>query len=388
MKKLLTYSLCISVLCAQPVHSEELYEPVQGAQAQPQPKDGSPTRRRMVVADPVVRAALMFNSLKRMKAEDRPKEAMTLLAKTMADLNEKDHNKVLFELLSLYQKDFDNRDFIIEVLTLWEEAGKYKTEFYAPPSGWYHTFNIIMTTLGALTAYRMIKNRFITPPLKPVYVPNQMNSKLRNFLDEKIAKVNLRALTSKANLLAGAGSFTTSLGMLLILHQQFYDAVMQGLAEHFGPEEMDFMQALHSTKIPPNELWQMVDVAILCENHGRLVEISKSPEITKTETLVSQERIHLMTLLEEINEHIEPNLESIRSNIVNKKKANQLMLDGMEPKNNKQLQFAIKNTNVKDQRAKKYGDKVLMCDQTSLEHTLNHIKQLKSVMEEKIINNQ
>ncbi len=332
---------------------------------------------------PITRVMFKFQTLKEIEKEQRSKQAFKELINDLTQLNEKDHNQALFSILRVGESDIDNRDFIIEVLSNWEQEGSAKAKQFAPASGWYHAVNLSVAALGALTIRRMVKGGFVTPVLDRTVAPQTatINQRLRGFLEQKIAKLNLGRLATKANLIANASAGASFLGFVLMMDTQFYDAIIHNLYDLVGPENIEFFQIFYSTKLPPLGLWLMVENIILCENHSRVVEISNSPEFQK-DVLQEEDKTKLKGYLTEINEQINPNLDSISSNIINKNKANAFMLDGLRTKADKQLQYSIKDNKTKANNP--YADRVLMCDQTAMIHTKSNINHIKAVIEAKL----
>lgn len=323
---------------------------------------------------PVSRAMAQLQALKQTEPEKRSNQAMQELISDLVRLSEKDHNQFLFSVLKMYEKDFSDRNFLIELILKWENAGSEKTRDFMPASAWYHAANVTVAVLGALTVRKMVKGTFITAPLNKTPNAPTINLRLREFLEQKITRLNLGRLATKANLISNASGASTFVGLMLLMDEQFYDALIQGLHQHVGAENIEFFQILYSKKIPPYELWQMIDVMILCENHNRLIEISGQVE--------TQEKTTLNAYLEEINTRITPNLESIASNAVNEERKNRLMQDGLKTRKDKQLQFALKNIETKAENP--FAQRILMCDQTSMMHTMSNKEHLKFVIESKI----
>ena len=324
---------------------------------------------------PIARVQQQLEELKQTDASERPKQAFQELIADLVRLNEKDHNQFLFSLLKNYEKDFKNRDFLIEVVVGWEKEGRTKTRDYAPASNWMHAANLSLGLLGALTIRKMVKAQFITAPLNQTATVAQTTSpRLRDFLEQKIAKLNLPRLATKANLISNTSGAATFVGLILLMDEQFYDAVIHGLYDHLGPDSLEFFKMFYTTKIPPYELWQTIDAMIVCENHNRLVEVAQSIE--------NQDKAQLKASLEEINNQIIPNLESLAESVINKKRMNTLMVDGLKPKTNVQLQFALKNIETKE--ANPFAERVLVCDQTAISHTLSNIEHFKFFIESKL----
>lgn len=335
-------------------------------------------------ASPVVRALESLETIKLIEDKEQSIQAINELISDVKRMNEKDHNQFLFAVLGLYEKEWKDNDFYIKFITLWEDKSDQKARAYIPPSAWSQGAGIAVAALGGILAHRMVKGFFTTPPLQSAAgSTTKMNSKLRNYLEQKFA--NFR-LNPKMHWVSGTSGMATFVGLsvLIELDPSTYDAFLHGLLDTVGPENIEYFQFLYSLKIPPMELWQVMDTMILCENHNRLTEISQSREIMRQGNLSDADKQALTAYLADIDDNIGPRLESLRDNLVNSKNNNRMMRDGYRPKTDKQFQFVQKDTGIRSPEAKKITDRVLMCDQISLQFALLNRDQLRSHIQDKL----
>ena len=330
---------------------------------------------------PLQKALNLFHSLKNLPDQKRSAAHLKRLTEALVTLDEQSHNQALFHILNVYEKEKENRNFVINILTVWEQNSSAKTATYAPASWWYHSLTLGMSVLGGIAAKRMIQSyMFKSSPgmtRQILETEQKLNPKVVGALEKRFAQMNLGKYATKANMAGGL----VGLGIALMMDDDFNNFFFMDLLQ---ADKIPVLEMLVSSKIPPLQLWFLMDVMILCEAHSRVVAISHSNEV-QSESPDNYDKIILGNYLTELQQHILPNLLSISTNVVNTENLNRLMVDGVRIQKDVQLRFAIKDTNRKSEnKAKYFTDRVLSCDQTSLKHTLQNIEHLEFHIKNKL----
>lgn len=321
---------------------------------------GLPTQAQEL--SPSNRVYRQFLVLKGLPAEIRPDNATETLIKNIAALDSKDHNYFLFKVLELYYNDFsiENRSLIVDVLTKLQKHLNLSNADIKPASNWYHVGNGLTAAFGASVLYVLLKGRGVKIPStmtaqQAVRAETALNGPLSKF-SNKLSEAYLKHLTfASASFSSSAG-----VGVLFLIDSEFREFIFSPL-KSTHPDDFPLIEYLFQYKVPPLELMYLLDVAIVCDMHTRLVELSKF-DLNSNDKLARALSTHSKA---EVEEFILPNLTSLE--MVSNSKENIFMREGFEPKKDEKIKAYIEDAETKSNtKDNLISQKTLMCDQVNL----------------------